>query len=67
MTTSSEGATTQLDDLILEDIPLSEQQQDRETPLVQTGMSANTLMLAEALKKERDSFDPSANKKKFTQ
>lgn len=63
--TSSAGSTS-LDDLILEDVPAA-QQQDRETPLVQTGMSANTMMLAEALKKERDNLDPGANKKKFSQ
>jgi len=61
------GATS-LDDLVLEDIPLTLQpQQERDTPLVQTGMSANTMMLAEALKKERDNIDPSANKKKYSQ
>jgi hypothetical protein len=61
------GATS-LDDLVLEDIPLTQQpQQERDTPLVQTGMSANTMMLAEALKKERDNIDPSANKKKYSQ
>lgn len=65
MPTTSVSQITQLDDLILEDIPLNEQ--ERETPLVQTGMSANTMMLAEALKKERDGLDPSANKKKFSQ
>jgi hypothetical protein len=62
---SSGLGATSLDDLILEDIPMA-QQQERETPLVQTGMSANTMMLADALKKERDNLDPGANKKKFS-
>jgi multisubunit Na+/H+ antiporter MnhF subunit len=64
--TYSTGGATSLDDLVLEDIPTAHQT-ERETPLVSTGMSANTMMVAEALKKERDNIDPNANKKKFSQ
>lgn len=64
------ASSTSLDDLILEDIPKAEQQrfeyqETREAPIVQTGISANTMLLAEQLKKERDNYDPS-NKKKFS-
>jgi hypothetical protein len=69
MMTAPTSTSTSLDDLILEDIPKAEQQrleyqETREAPIVQTGMSANTMLLAEQLKKERDNYDPS-NKKKF--
>ena len=56
----SNSATTSLDDLILEEVP-----EEHSTPIVQTGMSANTMSVAEALKKERENFEPSTNKKKF--
>ena len=67
---TSVSTSTSLEDLILEDIPKAEQQrmeyqETREAPIVQTGMSANTMLLAEQLKKERDNYDPS-NKKKFS-
>lgn len=55
-----EGSTTSLDNLLLEDI-----EEDRSTPHVQMGMGANTMQLAEAMKKERDNLDP-GNKKKFS-
>lgn len=69
------ATSTSLDDLILEDIPVSKSDQqhhqmmqhqpERETPLVQTGISANTMLLAEQLKKERDN-NLEGNKKKFS-
>jgi len=68
---STPATSTSLDDLILEDIPKTEQQRhqmvqpERETPLVQTGISANTMLLAEQLKKERDN-NLEGNKKKFS-
>lgn len=62
---TSAATTTSLDDLILEDIQAPVVPEERETPIVQTGMSTNTMSLAEALKKERENFDPSTNKKKF--
>lgn len=71
-TDSTPATSTSLDDLILEDIPKMEQQHhqmmhqpERETPLVQTGISANTMLLAEQLKKERDN-NLEGNKKKFS-
>jgi hypothetical protein len=59
--------TTNLDHLILEDIdetPLKPLMNETTTPHVQMGSGANTMQLAEALKKERDNTDP-GNKKKF--
>jgi hypothetical protein len=63
-----EEGTTNLDNLILEDIvenpPLKPVVNEPTTPHVQMGLGANTMQLAEAMKKERDNIDP-GNKKKF--
>lgn len=61
-----QASFTNLDDLVLEQVDTNaEEEDDRDTPLVQTGMSANTMALAEQMKKERDNLDPNVNKKKF--
>jgi hypothetical protein len=52
---------TSLDDLILTDENEEDENpvEDRNEPIIQMGSGTNTMMLAEALKKERDnSFDP---------
>lgn len=55
-------STTSLDNLILEDVV---EERDTTTPHVQMGLGANTMQLAEAMKKERDNNLDSGNKKKF--
>ena len=59
----SNTESTSLEDLILEDVA-EEPLPNMERPHVQMGLGTNTLQLAEAMKKERESSDP-INKKKF--